>query len=302
MSQEEGHILDRRHRTLYHRVGLVGGAVLMVVAAVAVVRNDAIADSLRRAWASPNWDALALLMLSVVAMQLLSAGVFHTLMRVHGRVRFWEMNALVAASTLGNYVPMQMGSIGRVAYHHAVNGIPVRASLVAIVQAMVATAIALALLGAAALFVHAAAGPWWVVCLVPLLWLPVMFEPRVRVFAVVIFLRSIEILVWVVHAWAAFRLSGWPIGAETALWVALVGSVANLVPFVGNGLGLREWAVALAAPMLGGYERDAGLAAELVGRAVDVAIAVPFGLIGFSLLVRHARAAVAARTQPQARE
>jgi uncharacterized membrane-anchored protein len=62
---------------------------------------------------------------------------------------------------------------------------------------------------------------------------------------------------------------------------------------VGNGLGVREWAVAVAAPVLGGYERDAGLAAELVGRAVDVAVAVPLGLLAAAWLIRrvarHAR-------------
>ena len=52
--------------------------------------------------------------------------------------------------------------------------------------------------------------------------------------------------------WAAVR-------AATAVGAALVASAANLVPFVGNGLGIREWAVALAAPVLGGeVERGRG--------------------------------------------
>jgi hypothetical protein len=51
--------------------------------------------------------------------------------------------------------------------------------------------------------------------------------------------------------------------------------------------------VALAAPVIGGYERDAGLAAELAGRAIDVAIAVPLGMAGFAALVRRTRAAIA---------
>jgi uncharacterized membrane protein YbhN (UPF0104 family) len=103
----------------------------------------------------------------------------------------------------------------------------------------------------------------------------------------------VEVLVWAVHAWAAFRLSGWPIGPSTAIGTALVASAANLVPFIGNGLGVREWAVALAAPVIGGYERDAGLAAELAGRAIDVVIAVPLGMAGFAALVHRTRAAIA---------
>ena len=45
--------------------------------------------------------------------------------------------------------------------------------------------------------------------------------------------------------------------------------------------------------MLGVYERDAGLAAELTGRAVDVAVAIPMGLAAFAMLVRRLHAAAA---------
>jgi uncharacterized membrane protein YbhN (UPF0104 family) len=148
-------------------------------------------------------------------------------------------------------------------------------------------------LGAAALLAAGAQAPWWTPTFVLLLWIPLMIDAAWRPFATVMLVRSVEVLVWAVHAWAAFRLSGWPIGPSTAIGAALVASAANLVPFIGNGLGIREWAVALAAPVIGGYERDAGLAAELAGRAVDVAIAVPLGMAGFAALVRRTRAAIA---------
>jgi hypothetical protein len=214
-------------------------------------------------------------------------------MRRHARIGFGEMNALVAASTLANYVPMQAGSIGRLAYHRTVHGVPVRATLVAILQAMAATAVATCAVGAAALLGTAANAPWWAPALVTVLWLPLAIEHAWRTFALVMVVRTLEVLAWAVHAWAAFRLSGWDIAPQTAIGAALVASAANLVPFIGNGLGIREWAVALAAPVLGGYERDAGLAAELTGRAVDVAVAVPLGLISFAWLVRRLHAAAA---------
>lgn len=289
MNPEDGHILDRRHRTLYKRIGVVAGLVLMASAVTVVVRNQAIRDNLARAISSPNWDALAYLVGSVLMLQVLTSAAFHRMMCQFGRVGFVEMNALLAASTLGNYIPMQVGSIGRVAYHQAVNGIPVRASLVVIVKSMVSMFIALCVLGACALLCHGLQAPWWVCLLVPLIWLPLALDARIRVFGIVLFLRTLELLVWALHAWAAFKLSGWEIGGETAIGVALVGSLANLVPFVGNGLGVREWAVALAAPLITGYERDAGLAAELMGRAVDIAVTIPLGLVGFSYLVRRAK-------------
>ena len=289
------HPLDRHHRARYRRLGAVAGALLIGAAVVAVWRDEAIVASLGRALRSPRWDALGVLVLSVLVNQVLTSGVFWTLMRRHGEVGFGEMNALVAASSLGNYVPMQAGSLGRMAYHRAVHGIPVRTSLVAILQAMAATAVATCAVGTVVLLSRGAGAPWWAAGLVPLAWLPLAIEPAWRPFATVMVLRSTEVLAWAAHAWAAFALSGWPIGPETALGAALVASAANLVPFVGNGLGIREWAVALAAPVLGGYERDAGLAAELAGRAVDVVVAVPLGLAGFAALVRRARTAASVR-------
>jgi uncharacterized membrane protein YbhN (UPF0104 family) len=266
--------LDRGHRRLYRRIGTAVGLALLVAAVVGVARNEAIGASLQAAWNSPRWGALALLVGSVLATQLLTSATFALLVRRHAHVGFAEMNALVAASTLANYVPMQAGSIGRLAYHRTVHGIPVRASLVAILQAM-------------------AAAPWWAPALVPALWLPLAIDPGWRTFALVMVMRTAEVLAWAVHAWAAFRLSGWDVGPQTAVGAAVVASAANLVPFIGNGLGIREWAVALAAPVLGGYERDAGLAAELTGRAVDVAVAVPLGLASFAVLVRRLHAAAA---------
>jgi hypothetical protein len=285
--------LDRGHRRLYRRIGTVVGAALLVAAIVGVVRNEAIGASLQAAWHSPHWDALALLVGAVLATQVLTSATFALLMRRHARIGFGEMNALVAASTLANYVPMQAGSIGRLAYHRTVHGVPVRATLVAILQAMAATAVATCAVGAAALLGTAADAPWWAPALVAVLWLPLAIEPAWRTFALVMVVRTLEVLAWAVHAWAAFRLSGWDIAPQTAIGAALVASAANLVPFIGNGLGIREWAVALAAPVLGGYERDAGLAAELTGRAVDVAVAVPLGLMSFAWLVRRLHAAAA---------
>jgi hypothetical protein len=259
---------------------------------VAVWRNQAIGDSLARAARNPDWIALAAIITAIIANQVLTSGVFWVLMRRHGRVGFQEMNELVATSTLGNYVPMQAGSIGRVAYHRAVNGIPVRTSLVVILQAMSATAVATCAVGAVAVLAAGAGAPWWAATLVPLVWLPLAIDSTWRPFAIVMVLRSVEVLIWAVHAWAAFRLSGWPIEPATAIGTALVASAANLVPFIGNGLGIREWSVALAAPLIGGYERDAGLAAELAGRAVDVAVAIPLGMIAFAALLRRTRAAL----------
>jgi hypothetical protein len=62
-----------------------------------------------------------------------------------------------------------------------------------------------------------------------------------------------------------------------------------LVPIVGNGLGLREWAVGLAAPLLTPYVLGLGLAADLVNRATELVVILVLGLGGMAWLTWHAR-------------
>lgn len=269
--------LDRSQRKLLRRIGTVAGVALVAAAAVAIARNEAIVDSLSRAFASPRWDALAAIAGTVLAQQALTSTVFWLLMRRHGPVAWGEMNALIAGSTLANYVPLQAGSIGRLAYHKVVHGIPVKTSLVVILVAMGMVAMGLVALTVAALWASRAGAPWWWAAAAPLVWVPLLAGAATRMAGACLVLRTAELLVIAVQSWAAFRLSGWEIEPMTAVGVAVVAAAANLTPFVGNGLGVREWAVGLAAPLLGGYETDAGLAAQLTARAVDALMAVAMG-------------------------
>jgi hypothetical protein len=269
--------LDRTQRKLLRRIGTVASVLLVAGAVVAIARNQAIVDSLSRAFASLRWDALTVLAATVLAQQVLTATVFWMLMRRHGPVGWGEMNALIASSTLANYVPLQAGSIGRLAYHKVVHGIPVKTSLVVILVAMGLVAVSLVALVVVGLWVSRAGASWWWVAVTPLAWVPLLAGPATRVVGACLVLRTVELLVIALQSWTAFRLSGWEIEPMTAVGVAVVAAVANLTPFIGNGLGVREWAVGLAAPLLGGYETDAGLAAQLTGRAVDAVMAVVMG-------------------------
>jgi hypothetical protein len=269
--------LDRTQRRVLRRIGTVASVLLVAGAIVAIARNQAILHSLSRALASPRWDALAVLVATVLAQQVLTSTVFWMLMRRHGPVGWGEMNALIASSTLANYVPLQAGSIGRLAYHKVVHGIPVKASLVVILVAMGLVAVSLAALTVLGLWVSRAGAPWWWMATAPLGWAPLLAGPRTQAVGMCLVLRTTELLVIALQSWAAFRLSGWDITPMTAVGVAVVAGAANLTPFVGNGLGVREWAVGLAAPLLGGYETDAGLAAQLTGRAVDAVMAIAMG-------------------------
>ena len=283
--------LDRDHRRRYRIAGSVAGIALTAAAVVAVARNPAVLDLVGGALRSPDPVALAALAGAAVATQALTAATLWLLMRRLGPVGAREMWALVAAGTLANYVPLQAGSVGRIAYHRAMHGIPVRASLLALLAAMAAMAAAIVAVGAVALAAAHAGGPWWAACLVPPAFAAGAAVPRLRTASLVMACRTAEVLAWSLHAWAAFRLAGWPVEPKTAVGASLAASAANLVPFVGNGLGLREWSVALAAPVVGGYEADAGLAAELVARGVDVAVTAALGLVALAWILRSLRAA-----------
>jgi len=77
--------------------------------------------------------------------------------------------------------------------------------------------------------------------------------------------------------------------------LAIVSQIAMLVPIAGNGLGLREWAIGLTAASLTGLDPQAGLAADLVNRAVEVLVAVPVGLLSARVVSRRLKATLERR-------
>lgn len=270
------------------------GVVLLGAAAWAVGTQDFAA-----VWGAVTrrlgWVAM-LGLLSLVNWLLMSE-VFHTLMRPYGVVSRREMRALIGASWLLNYLPMRPGLLGRVAYHKAVNGIPVTDSAKAVAANIGCGFISMG----GALLVPLAARLWpghdlaWCIALV----VPAAAMaacslaagtarlPLGRSWAYAALLRYLDLLVWSVRYYAVFAVVGRELHPVEAIAIATVSQAASLIPIVGNGLGIREWAVGLTAAALpawmlgaGGMEREIGLAADLVNRAAEVAAAVPVGLCG----------------------
>jgi hypothetical protein len=110
--------------------------------------------------------------------------------------------------------------------------------------------------------------------------------------------RYLDVLIWMARYAAVFALVGRPLSWGEAAAVAGVSQAAMLVPFVGNGLGVREWAIRLVAPALPAwFAGDAGLtgtlalSADLLNRAGEIVAAVPVGLLcGARLAADIARA------------
>jgi len=293
----------RRRRAI---IGGIVGLALVVAALVAV--------ALRRHELASAWDALTIAPAWMVALALVSPLlnlVFVSLAlwiitAKHGPVRPAEMLALVCGAWLLNYLPMRPGMFGRIAYHRKVNNIPISTSAALLVLSMGLTATAIALLvvlglalrwtdslaieisiiagtggaiGLASLILGLTQGPWRI--------------------AAAIFLRYLDTLVWVTRYWLVFHMVGHALSFEQACAIAAVSQAATAIPISGNGLGLREWAVGLSMAALPSWFMEPGatsaqatalgLAGDLVNRGVEMAVAVPVGLIGMAWVARRLR-------------
>lgn len=269
---------------------VIGGVILVSAAAATVVARREIFGTALSAIRHPDaWD-VAVLLGTVLANVALTGLLFNVLMARHGRVGVLEMQALIAAAALANFLPLRPGLFGRAAYHKAYNDIPISGTIAVTLVAM-GLSVAVAAYVALASF---AAGhtpiQLWVLVVVPVPLLAAAAALR-RTRGVVIagLLRYVEVLLLAARYHAAFALIGSPIDYSSALAIACVGLVATLVPLTGNGLGLREWAVGLAAPLVTPWVLELGLAADLLNRAAEVLLVLPLGLGAFAWLAWRRR-------------
>ena len=94
-----------------------------------------------------------------------------------------------------------------------------------------------------------------------------------------------------------FGLVGQSLTFEQACAIAAVSQAATAVPISGNGLGLREWAVGLTAtalpswfasdPETGPSSMVVSVAADLVNRGVEMAVALPVGIVGILIVSKR---------------
>ena len=279
-----------QHPRWLRPLALAVGLALLVAAVAAVVRQrDVIGDALA-AVGHPSPGAVALLLVAVAANVALTGLVFSILMARHGRVELLEMQALLAGATLLNFLPLRPGLFGRVAYHRAFNAIPATASVKTVVEAMVLSLAVACYLVVVLVICGRGALPLWagLGLPVPLLAGAVLW-PRLRRLAAAGLVRYLEVGVWAARYAAAFALLGSPIEMASALAFACIACITMLVPLVGNGLGVREWATGAAAPLLTCYVVPLGLAAELVNRAGELLMVTLLGSAGLAHLAWRRR-------------
>jgi len=263
--------------------------VLLAGAVVLVATGDTLGRAL---WALRHapLTTVGLLLMSVLLSVGLTGSVFWVLTRRYGQVPFGEMQALMASTTLANYLPLRPGLFARLAYHKTRHRIRARDGLRTVFEAIGLSALSLALAIPALAIGVKLELPLGVVLTAPaLLGVVGLAWQRTRLLSVAWLLRYAETLLTALRYHLAFGLAGTPVPAETSVAIACVSMAASLVPFVSNGIGLREWAIGLLAPVLTGYAVEQGIVAELVNRAAEIAIVIPTGLIGAAVLWRSSR-------------
>jgi hypothetical protein len=261
---------------------IVGIALFIAAITILATRRDNLADALDAARHAPPWLITAVVLLPIANWLTVSMSLA-LLTRRFGHVRSTEMAALTGSAWLLNYLPMRPGMLGRMAYHKRYNNIRIKDSARVLIESLAFGGIALALLLAIAWVIPlrgvslaaAVAAPAIIAAVVGLI-------RRSRLAAGFAF-RYVDVLIWVARYAAVFALIGHPLSLRDAVLVASVSQIVLLLPLAGNGLGVREWAIDLAAA--------SGLLADVVNRAAEVLVAVPVGLLCGAIVAKHLRSA-----------
>ena len=93
-------------------------------------------------------------------------------------------------------------------------------------------------------------------------------------------LRGVDLFVTSLRMWVAFAAVGRPITYAEALGVAAGVVVVNMLSFTPNGLGVREWSVAVMAGLIWPSLAVLGVLATLLDRAVEAVVLVVAGVWG----------------------
>ena len=276
----------RRGRRWYviRLVVMVVGLIMLAGAIVLIsVQREALSGALQ-ALADPRPGPIAILLGSMLVTILITGWQFQILLARH-RLPTLEMMALISGSALLNFLPLKVGLLGRVTYHQAVHGIhPLET-----VRAMIfARGAGLLVIGLAAVSVFASEGlssPLWAWLLMPVM-VPGWFvmARATRTAAVVVILKYLDLLLMAVRLSCAFTLMEVQMTFATCVGLACIGMLANAIPFLTGGLGLREWLIGWFTSILVAIPTALalGVFADLINRAAELLVLLPVG--GISIL------------------
>ncbi len=273
-----------------------GISFLLIVAAVVIVirQRDSMSAAIEGVKNAPLRQLVALLVLPVISVFLTAAAFWQT-SRKHGKVGYWEMFALIGSAWVLNLLPLKPGLIGRVGYHARYNAIGVPASIKIVLEASGAGLFGVFLLAypllrdrVTSVWIDAVFAPLWIIAICGGLWGLVRPANLVASFLTTSMFRMVDAFAWTLRYGIILQLLGLPPDLGTAFLIAAAAQAAMYVPLVGNGLGVREWAVGSVASVVGnesGLTKDiftrsmpTGLSIDLLNRAAEMLVLVPLGL------------------------
>lgn len=282
-------IHELRQRKAIRIAGLLFGVGCFVGAIIFAAREREEISAALAALRDPPPFAIVSVLLSVVIGAVLTAALFHILMRRYATIPFAEMLALMTATACANYLPLKPGFVGRVAYHRIRHGIRATHTLRTIVEAIGLSGTVASLFLASLFFLQSIGVPGEFAMMAPSLLAIAGFAQPLRSLALALLVRQAEFVLLTFRYWAVFRLIGAPIDLDAAIVLASVNAIATLIPLVSNGLGIREWLTGLITPWVSPDTFAEGVIAELVHRVAEVAVITPLGILSMIGLARYVR-------------
>lgn len=264
------------------------GIVALVAAILALVWNR---DTFHAALAALSWSdprRVAELLAGTLGQLLLSGLVFWWLYRRFVAVPPVEMAALVAAANAANFLPLRPGLVGRIAYLRARHAVPLGISARVTLEAVALSAAVVMFFVVFLPLADRSGLPGWSAFVgFGLSAVIATLAPTMRHYAIASMGRAGELALLAWRYLIAFALIGKEIDLDAAIAFACIASAASMIPFSPNGMGVREWAIGLLAPMIAGHTLQEGIAAELVNRGAELVASVPAGGLAAAWLARR---------------
>ncbi len=194
------------------------------------------------------------------------------------------MTALIAASHLLNYLPLRPGLLGRAAYLKLRHGLALWDSVrVTLTVTTLGVAVALA-----AVLCPRAAWAWAGVVVAGTFATPLLARTALRRPILAGWswfpLRMLDLLASSLRLWAGSQVVGRPLDVEIAVIASAAGAVVSMVGLTPNGLGMREWALALVAESLSPGAMSVAQLAAAIDRAVELLVVAPVGSVSLAVL------------------
>ena len=303
-------------------IQLVGFAVGLGLLVLCIRRASGDGDSWRQLLDASPWLLLAMFGCSI-ASGVINALTFWITIRPVQPLRAVDLIHVTFAAKLLNYAPVRLGAIGRVWYHARIDGLPL--VLIGGWFAFIGAILALGVVSsAAATMIYGRIDLIWLALVIAMMLFGTLIirfmkgsrllERHGRGLARIIAspsallgtvgLRVLDLAAYAMRLGIGAHLLGLSLDASDVVILAVVALASDLSP-VGR-VGIREFAVALAAQHLGMDESAVAGDMERLALVDSAAEAIAFGIVGAPALIwlfwRHGRQAPTTPTAPSTPE